>query len=124
MTNGADTNCRTLRTDPRTSEGVPGNGRRGMNGQREVSRQGIVRPTQKPKSRAPETPGAAAPKPAPNSRREGCDVLKGAKPTSTASTEKPNPPPATQSTGKRAGRAAKPSPGKRKPRKQAKAKKK
>lgn len=45
MTNGADTNCRTLRTDPRTSEGVPGNGRRGMNGQREVSRQGIVRPT-------------------------------------------------------------------------------
>jgi len=45
MTNGADTNCRTLRTDPRTSEGVPGTGRRGMHGQREVSRQGIVRPT-------------------------------------------------------------------------------
>lgn len=45
MTNGADTNCRTLRTDPRASEGAPGTGRRGMNGQREVSRQGIVRPT-------------------------------------------------------------------------------
>lgn len=45
-TNGADTNCRTLRTDPRTSEGVPGTGRRGMNGQRLVSGQGIVRPTQ------------------------------------------------------------------------------
>ena len=45
MTNGADTNCRTLRADPRTSEGVFGTGGRGMNGQREVSRQGIVRPT-------------------------------------------------------------------------------
>jgi hypothetical protein len=51
-TNGADTNCRTLRTDPRTPEGVPGTGRRGMNGQREVSRQGIVRPTHKPKKKA------------------------------------------------------------------------
>jgi hypothetical protein len=44
-TNGADTNCRTLRADPRTSKGVPGTEGRGMNGQREVSRQGIVRPT-------------------------------------------------------------------------------
>lgn len=43
--NGADTNCRTLRTQARMSEGMPGSGGRGMNGQREVSRQGIVRPT-------------------------------------------------------------------------------
>ena len=52
-----------------------------------------------------------------NTRREGRDVLKGAKPTSTASTERPNP---SATPGKPAGKkgrnAAKPSPGKRKPR--------
>jgi len=57
---------------------------------------------------------------APDTSREGRRVLKAegvsSDATRTASTEKPNPPPATQSTGKRAGRAAKPSPGKRKPR--------
>jgi len=44
MTIGADTNCRTLRTDSRRFYRLPGTEGRGMNGQREVSRQGIVRP--------------------------------------------------------------------------------
>ena len=53
-----------------------------------------------------------------NTPREGRRVVKAeaARPdaTRTASTERPDPPPATQNNGKRAGRAAKPSPGKRK----------
>ena len=52
-----------------------------------------------------------------NTQREGHRVLKAEaeRPdaTRTASTEKPNPPPATQSTGKR-GKPEKPAPGKRK----------
>ena len=54
---------------------------------------------------------------APDTSREGRRVLKAEaeRPdaTRTASTEKPNPPPATQSTGKR-GKPEKPAPGKRK----------
>jgi hypothetical protein len=86
-----------------------------MNGQREVSRQGIVRPTKKPPRRTPETPAAAAAKPATNSRREGRDVLKGAKPTSTASTERPNPlSPLPPARGIYQTKADKVTPGKRK----------
>lgn len=77
--------------------------------------------TEKPKSRRPETPGAAAPKPAMNTRREGHRVLKAeaVRPdaTRTAAKAKPNPPPAMP--GKLSGRTgrkpAKPSLGKRKP---------
>ena len=55
--------------------------------------------------------------PGKNTSREGRRVLKAegvsSDATRTASTEKPNPPPATQSTGKR-GKPEKPAPGKRK----------
>ena len=72
-TNGADTNCRTLRTDPRTSKGVPGTEGRGMNGQREVSRQGIVRPTHteaNPPTTKAEKVRPGKPKTAPKKKRK------------------------------------------------------